>query len=271
MLRNLYRSHLLRNLLFVLVLAGVAAGLGYLSTRYHVQRDVTYNTSNSLAPSSIEVLRQLAGPVNVTVYVTEQDPQYGDIRKIIRHLLSLYQRYKPDTHLTFIDPVKYEEMARKAKIQFPLEIVVEYAGRSEHLTRINEPILTSTLLRLAHTRDQTVMYLDGHGEPKLDGIANYDLGSLFGAKLRQNGFRLGSLNLALAQEVPDNVSVLVITQPQLDLMPGEVDKLLRYIDRGGNLLWLADQCRCTDCGASRKNSTCSFRPQPGRRAGMGEP
>ena len=23
-------------------------------------------------------------------------------------------------------------------------------------------------------------------------------------------------------------------------MPGEVDKLLRYIDRGGNLLWLVD-------------------------------
>jgi ABC-type uncharacterized transport system involved in gliding motility auxiliary subunit len=95
-------------------------------------------------------------------------------------------------------------------------------------------------LRLAHTRDQTVMYLDGHGERKLDGVANYDLGSLFGAKLKKNGFHLGSMNLALAQEVPGNVSVLVITQPQVDLMPGEVDKLLRYVDRGGNLLWLAD-------------------------------
>lgn len=84
------------------------------------------------------------------------------------------------------------------------------------------------------------MYLDGHGERKLDGIANFDLGSLFGAKLKQNGFRIGSLNLALAQEVPNNVSVLVITQPQLDLMRGEVDKLLRYVDRGGNLLWLVD-------------------------------
>jgi hypothetical protein len=84
------------------------------------------------------------------------------------------------------------------------------------------------------------MYLEGHGEPKLDGIANFDLGSLFGAKLKQNGFHLGSLNLALAQEVPGNVSVLVITQPQVDLLPGEVDKLLRYVDHGGNLLWLVD-------------------------------
>lgn len=240
MLRKLFKSHSLRNVLFVLVLIGVAAGLGYLATRHHVQRDITYNTINSLEPGSIEVLKQLDGPVTITVYATEQDARLGDIRKIIRDFLSLYQRYKADIHLVFIDPEKDEEKTRAANIRFNGEMVIEYAGRSEHLTKINETILTSTLLRLAHTRDQTVMYLDGHGERKLDGIANFDLGSLFGAKLKQNGFHISSLNLALAQEVPNNVSVLVITQPQLDLMHGEVDKLLRYVDRGGNLLWLVD-------------------------------
>jgi ABC-type uncharacterized transport system involved in gliding motility auxiliary subunit len=230
----------LRNLLFVLLLLGATSGLGYLAMHHPVQRDVTYNASNSLEPGSVEVLSQLSGPVNFTVYATEQDARLGDIRKIIRDFLSLYQRYKPDIRLVFIDPDKEAEKARAAQIRFNGEMVIEYAGRSEHLTKINEQIVTSTLLRLAHTRDQTVMYLDGHGERKLDGIANFDLGSLFGAKLKQSGFYLGSLNLALAQEVPGNVSVLVITQPQLDLMPGEVDKLLRYVDRGGNLLWLVD-------------------------------
>jgi ABC-type uncharacterized transport system involved in gliding motility auxiliary subunit len=230
----------LRNLLFVLLLLGAASGLGYLAVHYHIQRDVTYNAGNSLDPGSVEVLAQLNSPVTVTVYATEQDARLGDLRKIIRDFLSLYQRYKPDIQLVFIDPEKEPEKARAAQIRFNGEMVIEYAGRSEHLTKINEQIVTSTLLRLAHTRDQTVMYLDGHGERKLDGIANFDLGSLFGAKLKQNGFHLSSLNLALAQEVPNNVSVVVITQPQLDLMPGEVDKLLRYVDRGGNLLWLVD-------------------------------
>jgi len=205
-----------------------------------VQRDVTHNANNSLDPVSVKVLQQLSGPVNITVYATEQDARLGDIRKIISEFLSLYQRYKSDIKLVFIDPVKEAERTRAAHIQLNGEMVVEYAGRSEHLTQINEQIFTSTLLRMAHTRDQTVMYLDGHGERKLDGIANHDLGSLFGAKLKQNGFRLSSLNLALAQEVPLNASVLVVAQPQLDLMPGEMDKLLRYIDRGGNLLWLVD-------------------------------
>ena len=229
-----------RNLVFVLLVLGIASGLGYLATRYHVQRDVTFNAINSLEPDSIEVLKQMNGPVDITVYATEQDARLGDIRKIIRDFLSLYQRYKPDIHLVFVDPEKEAEKARAAQIRFNGEMVIEYAGRSEHLTKINEQIVTSTLLRLAHTRDQTLMYLDGHGERKLDGIANFDLGSVFGAKLKQGGFHLASLNLALAQDVPNNVSVLVITQPQLDLLPGEVDKLLRYVDHGGNLLWLVD-------------------------------
>ena len=239
-MRKLFKTHSLRNLLFVVVLIGVVAGLSYLANRYLVQRDVTYNTINSLEPASIGVLKQLDGPVTITVYATEQDVRLGDIRKIIRDFLSLYQRYKPDIKLVFVDPSQDEERSRAAQIRFNGEMVIEYAGRSEHLTKINEPILTSALLRLARSRDQTVMYLDGHGERKLDGVANHDLGALFGAKLKQNGFQLGSLNLAVAQEVPNNVRVLVITQPQLKLMPGEVDKLLRYVDRGGNLLWLVD-------------------------------
>jgi len=240
MLNKIMNSIALRNLLFVLLLLGIAVGLGYAASRHPLQRDITFNASNSLEPASINALNQLQGPVNITVYATLQDARLGDIRKVIRDFLSLYQRYKPDIKLVFIDPEKEPEQTRAARIQLNGEMVIEYAGRSEHLTLINEQTLTSTLMRLAHSRDQTVMYLDGHGERKLDGRANHDLGLLFGAKLKENGFKLNSLNLAIAQDVPSNIRVLVITQPQVDLMAGEIDKLLHFIDRGGNLLWLVD-------------------------------
>ena len=240
MLTKIFNNKALRNVLLVLLLCGAALGLNYLASQHHVQRDVTYTASNSLTAASIDVITQLTGPLNITVYATEQDARQGDVRKIIRDFLSLYQRYKTDINLVFIDPEKEPEKAREARIQLNGEMIVEYAGRSEHLTQINEQLLSSTLLRLAHTKSQLVMYLSGHGERKLDGIANFDLGAPFGAKLKQNGYKLGSLNLALAQEVPSNVSALVITQPQADMLPGEVDKLLRYVDRGGNFLWLID-------------------------------
>jgi ABC-type uncharacterized transport system involved in gliding motility auxiliary subunit len=74
---------------------------------------------------------------------------------------------------------------------------------------------------------------------KLDGIANHDLGS-FGQQLREKGFSTSSINLGLAQEVPANAALLVVTHPQVELQAGEVDKLLSFVDHGGNLLWLID-------------------------------
>jgi ABC-type uncharacterized transport system involved in gliding motility auxiliary subunit len=40
--------------------------------------------------------------------------------------------------------------------------------------------------------------------------------------------------------VPANAAALVIANPQVELMPAEVQKLRRYLDAGGNLLWLID-------------------------------
>lgn len=240
MLKKIMYNQALRNTLFVLLLLTVAGGLSWLASRHAVQRDMTYAASNSLSEPSITLLAELKGPLTITVYATEQDARLGDIRKIIREFISLYQRYKPDLTLTFIDPEKEAQLARDAGIQLNGEMVVEYAGRSEHITLINEQQLSSTLLRLAHTKSEAVLYLSGHGERKLDGIANFDLGNPFGSKLKQNGYRIAPLNLALAQEVPANVSTLIITQPQVDMLPGEVDKLLQYVERGGNLLWLID-------------------------------
>ena len=48
------------------------------------------------------------------------------------------------------------------------------------------------------------MYVDGHGEAKLDGSANFDLGE-FGRQLNTKGFRVQGLNLTIAPQVPDTL------------------------------------------------------------------
>jgi ABC-type uncharacterized transport system involved in gliding motility auxiliary subunit len=238
-MKNFQPKLLLRNIAFAVLLSAFAVALYQLAAHYPVQIDITQSASNTLEDSSINVLQQLPDKITLTVYATGQDATLGDIRKLMRDFVALYQRYKPNITLTFIDPVKQPEEARKVNIQANGEMLVQYGGRTEHITEISEQSLTSALLRLAHSKDKLVMYLDGHGERKLDGIANYDLGE-FGKQLQQNGYHIGNLNLTLAQDVPVNASLLVITQPQVDLLPGEVDRLLHYVDTGGNLLWLLD-------------------------------
>src|SRR5512146_586481 len=162
----------LKRIVSLLLVLAAAGALFQLAARYPVQWDVTQNALNSLEPGSADALALLHGPVKITVYATEQDAQLGDIRKLIREFVSLYQRYKPDITLAFVDPLKEAEAMRKASIKGNGEMVVEYGGRSEHITTLNEQTLSSALLRLAHSREQLLMYLGGHGERKLDGMAN---------------------------------------------------------------------------------------------------
>lgn len=230
---------LIRRSLFYIALLAACVALYQLAARFPLQRDFTQNELNSLQAGSVHILAQLDQPLDITVYATGQDAKQGDVRKLVGDFVALYQRYKPDIRLTFVDPLKAPEAVRKSGIRGNGEMVVVYAGRSEHLTTLNEQTLTSALMRLARNREQWVMYVSGHGERKLDGDANHDLGE-FGRRLTQNGYRVAPLNLTIAPEVPDNISLLLITQPQHKLFKGESAKLLRYVEHGGNLLWLLD-------------------------------
>ena len=117
--------------------------------------------------------------------------------------------------------------------------MVEYNQKTEHLTDYNEQSFVNALMRLARSSERLVMALEGHGERRLNGIANHDLGE-FGKQLGAKGFKTTSLNLALAQEVPANASMLLVANPQVDLQGAEVQKIKHYLQKGGNLLWLVD-------------------------------
>lgn len=231
----------LQNGLFVVLFLALVALLGYGAREYRTQWDLTQNNRNSLSQASIDTLMQLKGPLTITAYAgAAQDPRLGDVRKLIRDFLAPYQRQKPDLALNFIDPTEQPKLTQAAGIQLNGEMVVEFGKKSEHLTTLNEQDLANLFMRLARSGEKLVMYLDGHGERKLDGFANHDLGE-FGKQLAIKGFKTGSLNLALAQDVPANAVILVIATPQVDLLKGEVEKIRAYLDKGGNLLWLIDQ------------------------------
>ena len=230
---------LFQNIVFALLVVALAGLLAYLAKEYPQQWDLTQNSRNTLSPSTQETLKKLPGPVTVTAYATPRDPRLGDLRKVIQDFLAPYQRAKPDFTIQFIDPTEQPKLTAAAGVQANGELVIQYGQRSEHLTNLTEQALANLLMRLGRAKESLVMALEGHGERKLAGAANHDLGE-FGKQLAAKGFKINSLNLALAQEVPANVNVLVIASPQVNLLPEEVRKILAYVEKGGNLLWLID-------------------------------
>jgi len=238
--QRLQLQMLLQNGIFAVLLVA-AAGLGiWLVKDSRVQWDLTAGQRNSLSDATRKVLENMKGPLKITAYATTRDAMQGNLRQQIAEFVAPYQRAKPGLNLTFIDPTSNPNETKAANVRVNGELIVTYGARSEHLTNLSEQSMANMLQRLLRGKEQQIAYVTGHGEPALDGRANFDFGS-FGQQLSNKGFRIVPLNLAVAPEVPDNISVLMLSTPRTPLQKGEVAKIRSYLERGGNLLWLIDQ------------------------------
>jgi hypothetical protein len=227
--------------LFLALSVALVMLLAFVAQEYRREIDVTRSARNTLAQPTLDVLRQIEGPVSVTAFALTQDATGGNVHKIVEERLRPYRRAKPDLSLTLVDPREDPKRAEAAGIRTPNELVVEYRKRTERipLGDFSEQAFANALMRLMRGSTSLVLWLEGHGERRLDGIANHDLGE-FGRQLQQKGMKINSVNLALAQEVPANASALVVTTAQADLQASEVEKIRKYVQSGGNLLWLID-------------------------------
>lgn len=225
----------INNIAFYLLFFAAAGLIGWLGTRYETQWDWTAGGRNSLSGPSVSLLQRLEGPVSIKCFA----PENALLRDPIRELIGRYRRYSDKIELSFINPDLEPELARKLGITVAGELMLEYQGRSETLTDLNEESITNAIQRLVLGGERWVGFLAGHGERAVEGQANFDLGD-FGKELEHKGYRVRPLNLAETPDIPANINLLVIPGPRADLMPGEVGILKKYLEQGGNLLWLLD-------------------------------
>jgi ABC-type uncharacterized transport system involved in gliding motility auxiliary subunit len=239
--RKLRFQLLVQNSFFVVLFLMLVVLLGYLAGQYHVAKDITQANRNILTQGSVNVLKQMKEPINITVFATKDDASGGDnFRKGMIDFIARYQREKKNVNLKFINPSIEPKLAQDAGVKEDGEVVVEYNKRSEHIIPpIAEQEMTNLLVRLSRTNQQAVMYLDGHGERNLLGVKNHDIGE-FGKQLEKKGFKFANPDLTVAPAVPSNGAMLVIASPQVNVSEVEAKKIKAYLERGGNLLWLVD-------------------------------
>jgi ABC-type uncharacterized transport system involved in gliding motility auxiliary subunit len=222
---------------FVVLFLTVIGLLGWLSTRYNHEADWTANGRHTLSEASTTLLKHLDGPVTLTSFSRTDD--LSGLRKRTRELVTRYQRVKPDVTLNFVDPDLAPDRVRAEGITLDGELLLEYGGRRENLKAIGEQALTNALQRLMRSGERRVLFLSGHGERKFDGQANHDLGQ-WGRALTEQGFHFAAINLSVDPAIPDDTAVLVLANPQVALLPGELQLIQEYLNQGGNLLWLSD-------------------------------
>jgi len=224
----------LNALLFALLFIGIIAMLAWLSTRYVYQADWTAGARNTISVDTRKLLDSMDQSVSISAFVRDE----GLVRDQIKDLVGSYQRFKDDITLEFVNPDTQPARVRELGIANGGEIVIRYQDRSENIQTLSEQQLSNALLRLTRKQQRWVVFLSGHGERPPGGETNYGLGA-FTQELERKGLQVQTVNLAESL-IPSNTNLLVIASPRVELLPGEVEKLQRYIEQGGNLLWLAE-------------------------------
>ena len=216
----------------VLVLAIVVA-LNYVLTRRNMRWDLTAAQQYSLSGQTQRVLEGLESPVTILVFAREPEfPRYRD-------RLDEYAYLSSQVTVDYVDVDKQPMLARQYEVQSYGTIVFNYEGRVERVLSDAEQDLTNGLITVIEGKQQTVYFLEGHGEKEQTG-ADRDGYSTVSDALGLDNFEVESLVLAQQSAVPEDATVVVIAGPQTDLLPGEVEALRAYLDHGGKLLVLID-------------------------------
>lgn len=235
--RNTRRRLRLETWSFVLLFLAAVGLVAYLTTQYDYEADWTASGRHTLAPASVAAVKALEAPLTVTAFA--RDSELLPTRKRIRDVLGRYRRHNADIALVFVDPDQAPQQVREAGVTVDGELVLEYRGRSENLRNLSEESLTNAIQRLARSGERRLLFLAGHGERDPNGPANFGYGE-WTAQLKQKGFDFDIVNLTATPEVPADAAALVIADPRTPLLPGEVAIVTRYVEQGGNLLWLTE-------------------------------
>lgn len=222
-----YLNGLLVMLVFVL--------LAWLSVRFNYEADLTRSGRHTLSQASVEILARVDRPLAITAYAREDSA----LRSLVKNFVGKFQKLKPDITLQFVNPDAAPDTVRELGINVNGELVLRYAGRSEHVKTNSEQEFVNALQRLLRNEERWLAFIEGHGERNPVGKANHDLGEWV-RQLKYRGFNSRAINLAETGVIPDNTSVLVIASPLVPMLPGELSLIDDYIERGGNLLWLVD-------------------------------
>ncbi len=229
-----------------MVIALVAL-FAWLSSNWQFTIDVTQQRNNSLSPSTIELLKRIEGPVVIKAFVTDTDNNKNapaqlpaaQVRKIIKRFVNRFKQHKKDIQLVLIDHKQDMKTATQYGVVTSRAIVIEYQGQSKVLKRLDQYSFIYTLLQLLKNKKTWIVFVEGHGERSPHQKGNTSLSEL-GDWLTLRNNTIQTLAIEKFPDIPKNTQVLVIASATRPYSLKALGAIIRYINHGGNLLWLHD-------------------------------
>ena len=257
------------------LLAGVLLVGNVLAFRLGGQAlDLTRDRAFTLSGLTLNQVRNLDRSVVLTVFFGNSEPSVRRLDRV-RQLVDLYHAANPTkVRVEYLNPYtdikEFEDLAKRvpeAAAASSDGIVVTYgegadapravlgtrelfegsgAGPDRFTSTFRgEDVLTSTLIRLREGKRTRVAFTTGHGEPSTsENDLNRPGYGLWRARLASVGSDVVEINL-LRDEIPPEISLLVIAGPKAPFQAEEVERIKRHLARGGPLIALVDNIEPT--------------------------
>ncbi len=252
------------NVTVMVVLALLLFGMAnYFSARHYHRFDLTRIKIYSLSDQSKAILKELKGPIKITVFFQPTHALYGPMRE----LLQGYQ-YHGDkkVEVEFVDPgrdyARAKILAEKYKIDDMNLVIFESGDRNKYIGAQaiadydyqgffgggapklkafrGEEAFTSAILAVTEERKPSIYFMTGHGEKeieKTDPAAGY---SVVSQLLQHANFDVQEFSLLREGKIPQTADLVVLAGPNVALAEMEIQELGMYLDGGGKLLLMAD-------------------------------
>ncbi len=222
----------LHAVLYSLLIIGVLVLLNFLNTRYHYRWDLTESKVFSLSPQSVKAMEQLKQDLEIHGFFEKgENARAAD-------LIKSYAYHSPRVKFIAVDPDRHPEMVKQFKIQQLNTLHVAYGEESTNITDATEETLTNAILKLAKGTKKNVLFLTGHGEPKLDDRESPQGYAAAKAALENENYQVQEILLSTEEKVPADTSLLIVAAPEKALTEHEIAAIENYLKSGGRVMAL---------------------------------
>jgi ABC-2 type transport system permease protein len=252
----------------------ITTHLAAFGSRHSDRQDWTEGKIYTLSERAETVLRELEGPIDVTVIVPanlgggQANPLYGELREVLRRMAGVSAALR----VRMLDPDRSRQESEALLDDFGLAgreladgVVLIRAGKGPSLRRahllpeslvsyatgvdvqvngprvkafLGEEALLGKFLEVSAPRRIRLCHTQGHGEPEFDNLEPYGGFAHLADLLRGANLVLEAVQLD-SDESLEGCDLLMVAGPDGPMDASEARRVQSYLDEGGDLLVMA--------------------------------
>ncbi len=224
------------NMTVMIAIFAVIIGMtGVMSVRYKMRVDLTDSGRYSLSQQTVKILKSLENDVEAVAFYRTDERS----RQAMHDLLKEYSYHTTKFKFWSVDPDRRPIETAKYGVTSYRTTLIRSQGKQEVVSFESEEKITNALLKVIRDQVKTIYFLKGHGEKGLQDDQKTGYKSA-GEAIEKETFEVRDLLLVNEERVPEDAAILVVAGPRKDIPPAELEKIGRYVDGGGSVLFLLD-------------------------------